>query len=299
MKNLILFFAMLCVLGCKPKTSRQNTPVVNETKTVQTTVETITDSSANFSEKNLELYKEKTKSIKRDRIIKAKDHKLQLQELIVSKKLYKEEDFYTLDYHYPYLNEQIDSGYALFNKYIKENYLNIEKTENQILEDKELLCDTLKIKRFRDKRIINYKIYNAREDLISVVLYKENYYSGMKNSTYLFDCINFDLKTYNFVYFDIFFSVGSEEKMYSIINSIIRESINSGELYYDCWELSKGDFKAYKNNFVIDDQMVKFYFDDCVICPSYTGTYFIEIPIIKIMHLLKKYNASPEISYSN
>ncbi len=39
-----------------------------------------------------------------------------------------------------------------------------------------------------------------------------------------------------------------------------------------------------------------YYFDDCVICPSYTGTYAIEIPIKKIMHLLKKYNTNPILS---
>ncbi len=298
MKTLIACLIVLSVLACKKNTSPEqvvntNTESESQHKSEDQKAE---DSLVVFSEKNLEKNQENTTSIKREQLIKAKDDKSQLQELVVSKKLYKEDDLYIIDYQYPYLNETIDPGYSAFNSYIKENYLDIEKTQNQILEDKELLCDTLKIKKFRDKRIIDYKIYNAKNDLISVVLYKENYYSGMKHSTYLFDCINFDLNNHNFVYFDTFFETGSEEEVYRTINTIIKESINSGELYYDCWELSKGDFQVYKNNFVVDDDMIKFYFDDCIICPSYTGTYFIEIPTIKIMHLLKKYNAPPEVS---
>ena len=84
-------------------------------------------------------------------------------------------------------------------------------------------------------------------------------------------------------------------EVFKTINATITQGINSGELYYDCWEVSEGDFKAYKNNFVINNDMIEFYFDDCVICPSYTGTYAIEIPIKKLMHLLKKYNDVPLI----
>ncbi len=296
MKTLIACLIFLSCIACKKDTSPQKTTDPKEIETVQNTDQKTGDTSIVFSEESLELDQEKTKSIKRERLIKAEDDKVQLQELVVSKKFYKEEDLYVLDYKYPYLNEKIDPLYSVFNNFIKENYLNIEKTENQILEDKELLCDTLKINRFRDKRIIDYKIYNVKNDLISVVLYKENYYSGMLYSTYLFDCVNFDLKKHDFVYFNDFFETGSEEKIFTVINTIIKEGINSGELYYDCWELSQGDFKAYKNNFVVDDDTVEFYFDDCVICPSYTGTYSIEIPITTIMHLLKKYNDPPEVS---
>ncbi len=296
MKNLIASFILICLIGCKPKT-----PLEPTTKTIEpSSQQNINNEShenftSTFSEEQLEFDKEKTKSIKRKQLIESQDDQLRLQELVISKKFYKDEDLYVLDYQYPYLNEEIYSENRVFNTYIKENYLDVEKTENQILEDKELLCNTLKINRFRDKRIIDYKIYSTKNDLISVVLYKENYYSGMKYSTYLFDCLNFDLKRGEFIYFDTFFENRSEEQVYTIINTIIKENINSGELYYDCWELSKGDFNAYKNNFVIDDDMIKYYFDDCVICPSYTGTYYIEIPISKIMHLLKKYNTTPEI----
>ncbi len=297
MKTLIIGLIFLSFIACKKETSPQKATDPKETETEQKIEDQSSkDSLVVFSEEHLELNQEKTKSIKKERLVRAKDDKVQLQELVVSKKFYKDEDLYVLDYQYPYLNEKIDQGYKVFNDFIIENYLNLEKTENQILEDKELLCDTLKINRYRDKRIIDYKIYNVKNDLISVVLYKENYYSGMKYSTYLFDCINFNLKKQNFIYFDDFFEPGSEEIVYETINAIIKEGITSGELYYDCWELSEGDFKAYKNNFVVDDNMIKFYFDDCIICPSYTGTYSIEVPITKIMHLLKKYNDPPGVS---
>ena len=167
-------------------------------------------------------------------------------------------------------------------------YLDIKKTENQILEDKELLCDTLKIERLRDKRIMDYKVQTENRNLLSIVLYRENYYFGMKHSIYTFDCLNFDTKKDQFMYFQDFFRNESEEALFLIINTTISNAIREGELYYDCWELSEGDFKAYKNNFVINKEAIEFYFDDCVICPSYTGTYSVQIPISAIHHLLKK-----------
>ncbi|MEW7289985.1 RsiV family protein [Aquimarina sp. 2304DJ70-9] len=297
MKTLIIScLIFLSCIACKNETSPQKVSDSKEVETEQQIDQPVQDTVVVFSEESLELNQEKTKSIKREKLIKTEDDKVQLQKLVVSKEFYKEEDLYVLDYKYPYLNEKIDQGYSVFNTFIKENYLNIEKTENQILEDKELLCDTLKINRFRDKRTIDYKIYNVKNDLISVVLYKENYYSGMLYSTYLFDCVNFDLQKHDFIYFNDLFEKGAEQEIFKTINTIIKENIQSGELYYECWELSEGDFKAYKNNFVVNDDVIEFYFDDCVICPSYTGTYSIEIPIKKIMHLLKKYNNSPIIS---
>ena len=296
MKNLIICFILLSFIACKKEIPPKQSLEQKETESEQIIEEETTGTTSFFSEENLELNQEKTKSIKKQRLIKAEDDKAQLKELIISKNFLKDEDLYILEYRYPYLNEKIDPDYAVFNNFIKENYLNIEKTENQILEDKELLCDTLKINRFRDKRTIDYKIYSVKNDLISVVLYKENYYSGMLHSTYLFDCVNFDLKKHDFVYFDDFFETGSDDEVFTTINTIIMEGIDSGELFYDCWELSKGDFKAYKNNFVINDNTVEFYFDDCIICPSYTGTYSIKVPIKDIMHLIKKYNDKPKIS---
>ncbi|WP_109299418.1 RsiV family protein [Aquimarina sp. AU474] len=294
MKKITIGLIFLSCIACKNDISIQKNTPIKETENNSNLDKNSFDSITVFSEDNLD--HEKTKELKRERLIKAKDDKPNLQELVVTKSFFKEEDQYLLDYRYPYLNEKIDPGYQVFNNFIQENYLDIKKTENEILEDKELLCDTLKIHRFRDKRIIDYKVYNTSTKMLSTLLYKENYYSGMRYSTYLFDCVNFDLEKHSFVYFNDFFVSNAEEEIYQTINSIISENITSGEFYLDCWELSRGDFKAYKNNFVVNDSIIEFYFDDCVICPSYTGTYSVEIPIKKIMHLIKKYNEPKEVS---
>ncbi|WP_234859333.1 RsiV family protein [Aquimarina aquimarini] len=300
MKILMICLASLVLLiSCKKeapihKTEQQDEKETSKDKEQKIKDTIVYDTIIPLSEKDL--VQKKNIVIKRERLLTTKDDKQQLQELVVSKSFLKKEDLYVLDYKYPYLNEKIDPLYAVFNDFIKETYLDIEKTANQILEDKELLCDTLKISRFRDKRIIDYKVYSAKNNLMSVVLYKENYYSGMRYSTYLFDCINFDLKKHRFIYFDDFFEPNSDKQVFTAINTVIKKGITSGELYYDCWELSEGDFNAYKNNFVVDDDMIKFYFDDCIVCPSYTGTYSIQIPIKDIMHLIKKYNNTPGVS---
>ena len=93
--------------------------------------------------------------------------------------------------------------------------------------------------------------------------------------------------------YDDFFTEGSEEEMTVILNEIISEKINKGEIYYDCWNISFDDFFEYKNNFLADESKVEYYFDDCVICPSYTGTYSVEIPMSRVLPLLKNYQFNP------
>ncbi|WP_298317361.1 RsiV family protein [uncultured Aquimarina sp.] len=294
MKTLIISVAVISLMACNTRTQIKENPEKDVIEREQL-LDQNTDSTQYFSEETLELNQEKTKSIKVERLITTEDDKNKLQELVIAKKLYKEEDFYILDYKYPYLNEEMDVDNVQFNDFIAENYLNIEATENEILEDKVIFCDSLGIGRCMDKRVIDYKVYSVKSNLISVLLYKENYYSGMKHSTYMFECLNFDLDNHKFIYYNDFFINNSEKELLTTINKTITSSINSGELYYECWELSEEDFKVYKNNFVVNDDTVEFYFDDCIICPSYTGTYSIEIPIKAIMHLIKKYNDQPLI----
>ena len=64
-------------------------------------------------------------------------------------------------------------------------------------------------------------------------------------------------------------------------------------MFYDCWTISDDDFFDAKNNFVINDDTVEYYFDDCVICPSYTGTYSIKIPLQMLMPVLRKFKKNP------
>ncbi len=295
MKTLIIIsLAILSLMACNTRTQTKENPDKDTPESEQILDQNI-DSTQYLLEETLELNQEKTKSIKVERLFTTEDDKNELQELVIAKKFYKEEDLYILDYKYPYLNEEIDPDNDQFNDFLTENYLNIEATENEILEDKVIFCDSLGIGRCTDKRIIDYKIYAVKNSLISVLLYKENYYSGMKHSTYMFECLNFDLNNHKFIYYNDFFINNSEKELLATINKTISNGINSGELFYECWELSEGDFKVYKNNFVVNDDTVEFYFDDCIICPSYTGTYSIEIPIKEIIHLIKNYNDQPLI----
>ena len=133
------------------------------------------------------------------------------------------------------------------------------------------------------------------DQLVSVLFYKENFYSGALHPSYSFDGFNFDLNRGVFMNYEDFFNQGSEEELVIIINEKINEKIGKGELYYDCWELSSDDFFESKNNFVLNDTYVEFYFDDCVMCPSYTGTYSIEVPLVELLSVLKKHDLNPLI----
>lgn len=281
-----LFIIGICLIiyACKKeKTAPVQQSIENNT---QTTTTPTTGASMDKDVLENQAYK---RSIKKELLIEKEDKKELLQELVTSKKIFEEEDEYVLDYTYPYLNEAIDPNYAIFNNYLTESYLNVERTINEILEDKELLCDTLKIDRFREKRIIDYKLHSTANNLISILLYKENFYSGMKHSAYTFDCLNYNTEDHTFITFSDFFIPEAETELFTLINQTITNDIDTGDMYYDCWQLSEMDFRGYKNNFVINGDFVEFYFDDCVICPSYTGTYSIKLALPKILHLIKQY----------
>jgi hypothetical protein len=270
MRYIIISFILLSLIGCKSdseKKSQENLELKSaESEMVYTP---LTDSI--ISEKNIELQQIKSIEIKRRELYEKEDEKLELDKILVSK------------------------AYANFNEYIAKSYIDVKGVEAQILEDKELYCDTIRVNKNRERRNVDYKVYNINEKLISVLFYKENYYSGAMHPSYTFDCLNFDLSRSVFMNFEDFFIDGSEEELRGILNELLNEKITSGELYYDCWEISEEDFFDYKNNFVLDDASVEFFFDDCVICPSYTGTYSIKIPIELLMPVLKKYKLNPLI----
>jgi hypothetical protein len=290
MRTFIIALSIISFLGCKND---------SENKNVETTEDHFLEYDETFvdslmvSNEDIELKKQQTIKIKRDELVQKEDERKELQELIVSKVFFKEEDLYILDFKYPYLNEAIKPSYANFNEYVQKTYINIKGIEAQILDDKELYCDTLRTNTSREKRKVDYKIFNINEQLISVLFYKENYYSGAMHPSFTFDCLNFDLNRSVFMKYQDFFNDNSEEELRLILNELLNEKIRSGEFFFDCWEISKEDFNLYKNNFVVDDLVVEFYFDDCVICPSYTGTYSIKIPLVKLLPVLRKYNFNP------
>ncbi|SRX55161.1 RsiV family protein [Aequorivita sp. CIP111184] len=285
MRILLPILILFVLLGCKNDQKKEEFKIDTDTY-----LEEIVD-SLRVSDKNLE-QQQKTLTIKRQELIEKKDSKEELEKLLISKSFVKEGDWYTIDFKYPYLNEKIKPQFENFNEYITKSYLNAKGVEKEILEEKRL-CDSLGCPKQDEKRLVDYKIYNLNDRLISVLFYKENYYTGAAHASYTFDCLNFDLVSATFMEYEDIFNNGSEEELRGILNDLLKEKINSGEMYYDCWAISADDFFNAKNNFVINDDVVEFYFDDCVICPSYTGTYSIQIPLKMLMPVLRNYKKNP------
>lgn len=288
MKPLFFLILVSVIMGCKndPK-KEQATPLPEDT------LQTDGSDSLRVSEKNLEK-QQQTLNLKRRELLEKKDSRGQMENLLVQKTFLKETELYTLDFKYPYLNEKIRPQFETFNEYITQRYLDAEGVEKQIKEEKRL-CDSLGIPKRNELRKVDFKIYNLNDRLISVLFYKENHYTGAAHPAYSFQTVNFDLERAVFMNYEDFFNPGSEEELREILNTSLNEKINSGEIYYDCWAISADDFFASKNNFVINDDVAEFYFDDCVICPSYTGTYSIQIPLVRLMPVLRKYKRNPLI----
>ncbi|EDP70438.1 hypothetical protein FBALC1_06763 [Flavobacteriales bacterium ALC-1] len=289
MKYIYLITIFFIFFGCKDAVknnkgidkegSEEVSPIVKEhTKTEDLDIKSID--------------KSRTIELKQKQLIEKKDEREDLQTLIIDKKYLVDKKDYIINFKYPLLNESFKPTNSNFNGFINDYYVNITKTEEDILESK-MLCDSIAAKNFREERFIDYKIYVVSDQLVSVLFYKENFYSGSMHPSYSFDCFNFDLNRGVFMAYEDFFIQGSEDELLTIINQKIDESINKGDLYYECWEISSDDFFNAKNNFVLNDDYVEFYFDDCIICPSYTGTYSIELPLTDVLSVLKKYELNP------
>jgi len=289
-----ILFAALALISCKDE-QKEVQEKQNDIETVQEPekFEDILPFDSIPDATDIEINKTKQVVIKRQSLLDKEDDAKKLQKLVIDKRFKREEDFYLIDFKYPHLNTSLKKSYQNFNEYLEETYMDIAGVEASILKNKDIICDTLPINRFKEKRLVDYKIFNLNENLISVLFYKESYYSGTLHPTYSFDCLNFDLERSVFMNFEDFFNEGSEEEMTKIINEVISDKIYKGDMYYDCWEITFDDFFEYKNNFVVDDLTVAYYFDDCVICPSYTGTFSVEIPLEKLLPVLKKYKQNP------
>lgn len=281
----IILFASFFSCKNTTKPTNINSNEVNKAHTKVVVNKSVNDSVIVFE-------KAASLKLKQNALIAMKDDRSKLQELIIEKKYHKKTASYSLDFTYLLLNESLNPTNANFNEYINENYVDILGTEKEILTSKQL-CDSIQSDRFNEKRYIDYKVYNLNEQLISVVFYKENFYAGTLHPTYSFDCMNFDLNKGVFMNYEEFFREGSEDEFTDILNEEIRKKIQKGDMYYDCWEVSNDDFFDYKNNFVINDTDVEFYFDDCIMCPSYTGSYAIKIPIDNLLPVIKKHSDNP------
>ncbi|MBQ4819922.1 RsiV family protein [Aquimarina sp. MMG016] len=280
MKNIAIVLISLFVISCKSDRTNQDTVLSDKVQTVK---------QSKALDRN-KIRQEGIQAAKREQLLSEKDDKVALENLIDTKTFYKKEDSYVLNYKYPYLNEEIKSSYRIFNEYMQDRYIEIETSVNDILKNNSLSCDPSVVDVHRYKRIIDYKVYNKKEHLISILLYKANHYSDKNHHSYMFKCLNFDLNNTVFLDYQSIFKEKSEAEMLSIINQKLTEKIIKKNSYKDCWVLSEDSFDEHKNNFVITEKMIKFYFDDCVICPSYAGRYAVEVPLDQIAHLLQENN---------
>lgn len=287
MKYLFPIITLILLVGCK-NDSTKNEITDQEDIELEETVNTLDRKDVDL---DLQI---KSLNLKRRELTEKKDGKAELESMLISKSYYKEGEWYTMDFKYPYLDEKINPHFENFNEYISKYYLDAKGVEKQI-EEEQRLCDSLGIPRQNEKRIVEYKIHNLNDRLISVLFYKENHYTGAAHASYTFETLNFDLDRSVFMNYEDFFNEGSEEELQEILNELLKQKINSGEMYYDCWTISDDDFFESKNNFVINDLMVEYYFDDCVICPSYTGTYSIQIPLEKLKPVLRRNKRNPLI----
>jgi hypothetical protein len=289
MKHRYILVLVIVLFSCK-NDSRKDNRMDSEFNTAINPAAKDTISLEDPDIKSLD--KSITIQLKQKQLIEKKDEREDVEKLIIDKKYLIDKKDYKISFKYPLLNASFKPTNINFNDFINDYYINIIQTESDLLKRK-LLCDSITAKSFREERFIDYKIYNVNDQLISVLFYKENFYSGAMHPSYAFDCFNFDLNRGVFMVYEDFFDQGSEEELAEIINENINEQMDKGDLYYECWKVSLDDFLTSKNNFVLNDTYIEFYFDDCVICPSYTGTYSIELRLVDVLSVLKNHDTNP------
>lgn len=286
MKYIYFALVVLLFISCKKDKSQETILEIEEMEYLQPETPQLEDRDVEALKKSISI------EFKQNELIEKKDQRSEFQKLVIEKKYEIEHPDYTINFKYPQLDTSLKASNQNFNDFINDYYVNLKKTIADIQESK-YLCDSIAASKFREERFIDYKIYILNDQLASVLFYKENFYSGAMHPSYSFDCFNFDLNKGAFRVYEDFFNKGSEDELLALINEKIIQKIKDSELYYDCWELSDTDFYASKNNFVVNDDTVEFYFDDCVMCPSYTGSYSIELPLVELLSVLKKSNTNP------
>ncbi len=224
----------------------------------------------------------------KNQFIKEIDDKTSVDNFVKTKSFFKEEDNYIIDYRYPFLDENHQESYKVFNDYIQSHYLDKSRSVKNTLENENLFCDTDHTNPKRYKRNIDYKIYKNKNNVLSVLLYKANYYTDENHYSYMFKALNFNLEKGEFVLFDSIFKPETQHLVVDRLNQELAQKISNQSYYKECWQLTEDTFDAYKDNFVINDRKIKFYFDDCVICPTFAGRYSIEIELPAISNLLRK-----------
>lgn len=203
---------------------------------------------------------------------------------------YRKENSLILNYSYPYLDEKYNPLFSNFNSYIKSTYLETENSIQKVLQNDDLSCDPLFVDAKRNRRHIDYKIYTKNHQLLSFLLYKANYYDHTDHYSFMFKGLNYDVKTGKFITYSDIFKDNSDKFLLSKLNQELQVRIGEQDSFIDCWKLTPDKFEIFKNNFVVNSKHIKFYFDDCTICPIYSGNYFLEIPLEEISAILRTEN---------
>ncbi len=209
-----------------------------------------------------------------------------LENKVTTKSYYKKEDNYVIDYRYPVLDTKQNPAFKVFNDFITDQYLDYKLSVKDIINKQKLSCQIGYDKTERFKRLVDYKVYANNPKVLSVLLYKANHYTKENQYSYLFKTLNFDPAKGAFISFESMFRVGAEKEVFKLVSKALKEKIENDDHYQQCQELKYDTFLTYKDNFVIDKSTIKFYFDDCVICPVYSGNYFVEIPRSSILDVL-------------
>lgn len=216
------------------------------------------------------------------------DDAIQMTGYLEHRRFRKETNNFTINFCYPFLEESTNPKFKIFNQYIQNDILKIKEVEKDILESQEIYCDSLSSAIKNEHRIIDYKVFIQNEKDLSVLFYLENHYANTKSSYYTFKTVNFNIKKGKLLTFEDVFDAENIDEVLDILNIEISTSILKGDLFYECFTVSKEDFKNAKNDFIIKNNSITYYFNDCVMCPSFVGTYEIEIPLERFIPILRK-----------
>ena len=199
----------------------------------------------------------------------------------------KAEDGLSLHYTFPVLSETVNPLWKSFNKYLQETYINNENSIEAILKNDALSCDPLYEDATRIKRTTDYKVYAKSMGLLSILIYKTNYYDDQYHNSFMFRGLNYDLAKGTFLTYEDLFIEGSEKILLFKLNQELEAWKIGEDSFNDCWKFTDSTFAEVKNNFVINESTIRFYFDDCAVCPTYTGNHYLEIPIDELTHIMK------------
>lgn len=182
-------------------------------------------------------------------------------------------------FDYPYF---LDLKLTSLNKYINDSVLNLKNVSDTLsLKNK---CNDSSVK--ENCITIDYNIINETKEYINILFYVEIHYPQKNFSTYTFKTVNYDIKSNSVIIYKDIFKANSLEKILNIINQEINNNINSGDMRYECFTVTLNDFKEAKNDFILQNQEIDFYFKDCVMCPSFVGSHNISIPKSRFKDLI-------------